>query len=119
MDLSFLFVKELGEAPEPYERVLSDALQGNASPFAREDAVEETWRIVQPLLETPGDPERYKPGTWGPAGVSKVVAGYPRWHEPWLPPEVPRLTSPAATGVPPAPVLPDPAGAGSTGSATA
>ncbi len=85
VDLSLLFASELGEAPEPYERLLSDAMQGNASQFTREDSVEHTWRIVQPLLETPGDPERYQPGTWGPAGASKLVAGYPRWHEPWLP----------------------------------
>ena len=85
VDLDLLFAEELGEAPEPYERLLGDALQGNASQFTREDSVEHTWRIVQPLLETPGDPERYQPGTWGPAGASKLVAGYPRWHEPWLP----------------------------------
>ncbi|MGD1220801.1 glucose-6-phosphate dehydrogenase [Streptomyces krungchingensis] len=85
VDLDLLFAAELGEAPEPYERLLSDAMQGNASLFTREDSVEETWRIVQPLLEVPGDPERYRQGTWGPAGASKLVAGYPRWHEPWLP----------------------------------
>ncbi|MFI5630230.1 glucose-6-phosphate dehydrogenase [Streptomyces sp. NPDC051664] len=85
VDLDLLFAAELGEAPEPYERLLSDAMQGNASLFTREDSVEETWRIVQPLLEAPGDPERYRQGTWGPAGASKLVAGYPRWHEPWLP----------------------------------
>jgi glucose-6-phosphate 1-dehydrogenase len=64
--LDLLFAEELGEAPEPYERLLSDAMQGKARLFAREDSVEETWRIVQPLLETPGDPERYQPGTWDP-----------------------------------------------------
>ncbi|MER5387090.1 glucose-6-phosphate dehydrogenase [Streptomyces sp. NPDC002688] len=85
VDLDLLFAAELGEAPEPYERLLSDAMQGNASLFTREDSVEETWRIVQPLLEAPGDPERYRQGTWGPAEASKLVAGYPRWHEPWLP----------------------------------
>jgi glucose-6-phosphate 1-dehydrogenase len=87
--LDLLFAEELGEAPEPYERLLSDAMQGKARLFAREDSVEETWRIVQPLLETPGDPERYQPGTWGPARASKLVAGYPRWHGPWLPPRSP------------------------------
>ncbi|MEU1405625.1 glucose-6-phosphate dehydrogenase [Streptomyces sp. NPDC005728] len=85
VDLDLLFAAELGEAPEPYERLLSDAMQGNASLFTREDSVEETWRIVQPLLEAPGAPESYRQGTWGPAGASRLVAGYPRWHEPWLP----------------------------------
>jgi glucose-6-phosphate 1-dehydrogenase len=84
VDLSLTFAKELGEAPEPYERLLSDAMRGDSAQFAREDGVEETWRIVQPLIESPPEPQSYKVGSWGPAAVSKLVAGYPSWHEPWL-----------------------------------
>lgn len=84
VDLSLTFAKELGEAPEPYERLLSDAMRGDSAQFAREDGVEETWRIVQPLIESPPEPQSYKVGSWGPAGASKLVAGYPSWHEPWL-----------------------------------
>lgn len=84
VNLSLVFAEELGEAPEPYERLLSDALRGDPSHFTREDGVEETWRIVQPLLEAPPPVETYRPGSWGPAGAAKLVAGYPGWHEPWL-----------------------------------
>ena len=84
VDLSLTFAKELGEAPEPYERLLSDAMRGDSAQFAREDGVEETWRIVQPLIESPPEPQSYKPGSWGPDAVSKLVAGHPSWHEPWL-----------------------------------
>ena len=47
------FVRELGEPPEPYERLLHAAIAGDHQLFARQDSVEETWRIVQPLLERP------------------------------------------------------------------
>jgi len=84
VDLSLIFPEELGEAPEPCERLLGDALQGNSGHFTREDGVEETWRIVQPLLDAPPPVEPYKPGTWGPAGADKLLAGHPRWRHPWL-----------------------------------
>ncbi len=84
VDLSLVFSEELGSAPEPYERLLGDALEGNASLFTREDSVEETWRIVQPLLDAPPPVEPYKPGSWGPPGAQELVSGFPRWHEPWL-----------------------------------
>lgn len=84
VDLSLTFAKELGEAPEPYERLLSDAMRGDSAQFAREDGVEETWRIVQPLIDSPPEVQTYEVGSWGPDAVSKLVAGYPSWHEPWL-----------------------------------
>lgn len=84
VDLSLTFAKELGEAPEPYERLLSDAMRGDSAQFAREDGVEETWRIVQPLIESPPELQTYVVGSWGPPSVSKLVAGYPSWREPWL-----------------------------------
>jgi glucose-6-phosphate 1-dehydrogenase len=84
VDLSLIFAEELGEAPEPYERLLGDALRGDASLFTREDSVEETWRIVQPLLDAPPPVETYAQGSWGPAGADKLVAGHPSWRVPWL-----------------------------------
>jgi glucose-6-phosphate 1-dehydrogenase len=84
VDLSLVFSEELGDAPEPYERLLGDALAGNASLFTREDSVEETWRIVQPLLDNPPPPEPYTQGSWGPAGANRLVEGYMHWQEPWL-----------------------------------
>ncbi|WP_045303323.1 glucose-6-phosphate dehydrogenase [Saccharothrix sp. ST-888] len=84
VDLSLTFSEQLGEAPEPYERLLGDAMAGDSSLFTREDSVEETWRIVQPLLDTPPPVEPYESGSWGPAGADKLLAGHPRWRGPWL-----------------------------------
>jgi glucose-6-phosphate 1-dehydrogenase len=84
VDLSLIFAEELGDAPEPYERLLGNALEGDASLFTREDTVEETWRIVQPLLDAPPPVELYKPGSWGPADAEKLLVGHPSWRDPWL-----------------------------------
>jgi glucose-6-phosphate 1-dehydrogenase len=84
VDLSMIFAKELGEAPEPYERLLSDAMRGDSTQFAREDGVEETWRIVQPLLDAPPPVQPYEPGSWGPDSATKLCAGHSGWREPWL-----------------------------------
>jgi glucose-6-phosphate 1-dehydrogenase len=84
VDLSLVFSRALGEAPGPYERLLSDALHGDPSLFTREDSVEETWRTVEPLLEVPPPLEIYQQGSWGPRGANRLVAGISRWHEPWL-----------------------------------
>ncbi len=82
VDLSLIFSEELGDLPEPYERLLGDALRGEANFFTREDSVEETWRIVQPLLDSPPPVEIYAQGSWGPAGADKLLAGHPHWREP-------------------------------------
>jgi glucose-6-phosphate 1-dehydrogenase len=84
VDLSVIFSEELGDAPEPYERLLCDAIHGDSSHFTREDSVEETWRIVQPLLDAPPPVQPYQPGSWGPPGADKLLAGHPGWREPWL-----------------------------------
>ena len=56
-----------GDDMEPYERLLGDAARGDATLFSREDAVEEAWRIVDPILGTPRRVHEYDPGTWGPS----------------------------------------------------
>jgi glucose-6-phosphate 1-dehydrogenase len=84
-DLEVLFEKSPGEEPEPYERLLGDALAGDTQLFTREDAVEEAWRIVQPLLDEPGPVHPYEPGSWGPEVAEKLTRGICRWYEPWLP----------------------------------
>ncbi len=83
-DLEVLFEKVPGEDPEPYERLLGDAIAGRNQLFTREDTVEETWRIVQPLLDEPGPVHPYEPGTWGPPEAEKLTRGICQWHEPWL-----------------------------------
>lgn len=66
----------------PYERLLGDAMRGDASLFTRDDGVEAAWRVVDPILQTTQPPEPYDPGTWGPASAAAVVAGGVGWHDP-------------------------------------
>jgi glucose-6-phosphate 1-dehydrogenase len=67
---------------DAYERLLHDAMQGDASLFAREDSVEEAWRIVEPVLKPTTPPIEYEPNTWGPAESKQCLAGYGGWHDP-------------------------------------
>jgi glucose-6-phosphate 1-dehydrogenase len=90
IDLSLIFSGELGDPPEPYERLFWDVLQGEARLFVREDSEEETWRIVQPLLDAPPPVEPYACGSWGPSAAKALVTGHPGWREPWLPPPTAR-----------------------------
>ena len=78
------FAEEGGEGPTPYEVLLHAAMVGNSTRFTRQDGVEETWRIMQPLLDDPPPVHVYTPGSWGPKAADELVAGYGRWHEPWL-----------------------------------
>jgi glucose-6-phosphate 1-dehydrogenase len=85
VQLDMEFATMGGEGPTPYEVLLDAAMHGNASSFARQDAVEETWRVVQPLLDSPPPVEVYEPGTWGPAAAAELVRGHGGWRDPWLP----------------------------------
>ena len=87
IDLSLIFADELPDPPEPYERLLGDVLRGDARLFVREDSEEQTWRIVQPLLDAPPPVQPYARGSWGPAGAGKLLTGHPNWRRPWLPPD--------------------------------
>jgi glucose-6-phosphate 1-dehydrogenase len=78
LDLSF--AAELGKPPEPYERLLNDALTGDRSLFTRQDVVEETWRVIQPLVDHPPAPVPYEQGSWGPT----QDPGRTSWQLPWL-----------------------------------
>jgi glucose-6-phosphate 1-dehydrogenase len=84
-DLEVLFEREPGCDPEPYERLLGDALHGVHTLFTRQDSIEETWRVVQPLLDHPGKALPYEPGTWGPKKADDLMKGVAHWSEPWLP----------------------------------
>ncbi len=82
--LASRLLDEGGAPPTPYEVLLDAALAGDASRFTRQDSVEESWRIVAPLLEAPGTVHPYTPGTWGPDAAKSLVHGLGRWHEPWI-----------------------------------
>ena len=57
---------------------------GDSTRFTRQDGVEETWRIMQPLLDDPPPVHTYEPGSWGPAAADELVAGHGRWRDPWI-----------------------------------
>jgi len=78
------FAEMGGEGPTPYEVLLHAALVGDASRFTRQDGVEQTWRIMQPLLEAPPSVHLYPPGSWGPPEADALVAGHGRWNDPWI-----------------------------------
>jgi glucose-6-phosphate 1-dehydrogenase len=65
-----------------YERLLGDALSGDATLFARQDVVEAAWAIVDPLLADPGTMFEYEPGTWGPPQAERLVAEIGGWNTP-------------------------------------
>ena len=65
------FAAEGGEGATPYEVLLHAAMMGTATRFARQDGVEETWRIMQPL-DAPPPVQFYAPGSWGPEAAGRV-----------------------------------------------
>jgi glucose-6-phosphate 1-dehydrogenase len=67
---------------DAYERVLGDAMHGDATLFAREDYVEEAWRIVDPVLKAGTPVYEYEPGTWGPKEVGARVSPPGGWQNP-------------------------------------
>ncbi len=69
------------EDMDAYERVLTDAMGGDATLFARQDYVEEAWRIVDPALKADTPVFEYKPQTWGPKEVERVTPPG-GWHTP-------------------------------------
>ena len=74
----------------PYERLLGDAMRGDPSLFAREDAVEEQWRIVAPILDRQEAPALYEPGTWGPREADRLTANVRGgWQKPVEPRSAP------------------------------
>ncbi len=85
IELDMEFAQEGGEGATPYEVLLHAALVGDSTHFTRQDMVEETWRIVQPLLDDPPPALPYAPGSWGPAEADKLVSNFGGWHGPWLP----------------------------------
>src|SRR5262249_49807314 len=67
---------------DAYERVLGDAMAGDATLFAREDYVEEAWRIVDPVLKANTPVHEYEPNTWGPAEAISAFSPPGGWHNP-------------------------------------
>jgi len=74
----------------PYERLLGDALHGDQTLFASEEAIEAQWRIVQPVLDDATPVHEYEPNTWGPAEAGNMMDDHGGWSNPEMPnPEMP------------------------------
>jgi glucose-6-phosphate 1-dehydrogenase len=71
-------------AMDAYERLLTEAMQGDATDFAREDYVEEAWRVVDPVLKDVTPVMEYDPGTWGPHEAGQRLAPPSGWQDPVL-----------------------------------
>jgi glucose-6-phosphate 1-dehydrogenase len=84
IELDVEFSEAGGEGPTPYEVLLHAAMVGDSTRFTRQDGVEETWRVMQPLLDAPPPVHVYAPGSWGPKEADALVEGHGRWHDPWI-----------------------------------
>jgi glucose-6-phosphate 1-dehydrogenase len=82
--LDMEFAQEGGEGATPYENLLHAALVGDASAFTRQDSVEESWRVLGPLLDSPPEVIPYAQGSWGPEEAEKLLHGYGGWRKPWI-----------------------------------
>jgi glucose-6-phosphate 1-dehydrogenase len=85
IELDMEFADEGGEGATPYEVLLRAALVGDSTRFSRQDGIEETWRVMQPLLDHAPAVQPYAPGTWGPAAADAITADVGGWHAPWMP----------------------------------
>jgi glucose-6-phosphate 1-dehydrogenase len=65
--------------PEPYELLIEEAMSGDPTLFARQDSIEESWRIVEPILHRYPEVTPYPKGSWGPPGAAELVRGYGPW----------------------------------------
>jgi glucose-6-phosphate 1-dehydrogenase len=81
-EVELLAVQDVTDDLEPYERLLGDAMDGDPELFTREDAVEASWRIVEPVLGDKTPVHLYEPGSWGPADADRIVARSGGWHDP-------------------------------------
>jgi glucose-6-phosphate 1-dehydrogenase len=82
VDVAVDFAAALGDRREAYERLIGDALVGSPRRFAREDTVEQMWRIVDPALRDGGPAFAYPVGSWGPKQADRVLADGDHWHLP-------------------------------------
>jgi glucose-6-phosphate 1-dehydrogenase len=86
VELEMEFAKEGLVADTPYEVLLQAAIDGDSTHFTRQDGIEQTWRIVQPLLDSPPRSIRYAQGSWGPPEAAELPRRCGGWRKPWLPP---------------------------------
>jgi glucose-6-phosphate 1-dehydrogenase len=84
IQLDVTFAEMGGEGATPYEVLLQAAMVGMDARFTRQDGIEECWRIMQPLLDSPPPVHVYSRGSWGPSEADAMVADHGGWYDPWL-----------------------------------
>jgi glucose-6-phosphate 1-dehydrogenase len=84
ISLDMEFAEQGGEGATPYEVLLHAAMEGQPNRFTRQDGIEETWRIMQPLLDAPPPVHPYEQGSWGPEAANELVASHGGWRGPWI-----------------------------------
>ena len=82
VDLEVQFDEVFGQRQEAYQRLLEDAMVGDARRFGRADALDEQWRIFEEVIALPSPVVPYRKGTWGPAEADALAAAVGGWHEP-------------------------------------
>ena len=82
VDLEVSFDEVFGERDEAYQRLLEDAMVGDARRFGCAEALNEQWRIFEDALAAPHPVSLYHRGTWGPSAAETLAAGVGGWHEP-------------------------------------
>ena len=81
-DVELYCANERGPTMDAYERLIGDAMRGDGTLFAREDAVEAAWQVVEPVLRDAAPVEQYEPGTWGPPEAASITASSGGWRAP-------------------------------------
>jgi glucose-6-phosphate 1-dehydrogenase len=76
------FAQQPGSDMRPYDRLVGAALEGNRVPFARQDAVEAAWRVVDPILGDVVPVHEYSQGSWGPKEADALLPNGDTWHDP-------------------------------------
>jgi glucose-6-phosphate 1-dehydrogenase len=82
IDLEVSYDEVFGQRQEAYQRLLEDAMEGDARRFGRADALDEQWRIVEEVIGNPPPVSLYYRGTWGPSEAERLAARLGGWHEP-------------------------------------
>jgi glucose-6-phosphate 1-dehydrogenase len=81
-DVELVVHQVSADAMTPYERLLGDAIRGDATLFVREGGVEAAWSVVEPILANATPVHAYEPNTWGPIEAEQIIAGDGAWHNP-------------------------------------
>ena len=86
-DVELIAMHQRADEMTPYERLLGDAMRGDQSLFAREDAIEAQWRIVDQVLDDVTPVHEYEQNTWGPAEAGPLIDDPGGWWNPqrWSP----------------------------------